>query len=130
MIAEMEGLAEGEKIARKWCRHAGRIKSRAQSVRARLCAGALHMQISPGGGRSRAGLITQGAPAAGPQEGTQCRLVAAAFAFFLAGTTQANTGQGFKALGGDGVAAFTAAGYAVDPFRAAAIYSGTGPQEG
>ena len=57
-------------------------------------------------------------------------LVAAAFAFFLAGAAQANTGQGFKALGGDGVAAFTAAGYAVDPFRAASIHSGTGPQEG
>ena len=61
---------------------------------------------------------------------TLCRLVAAAFAFFLAGAAQANAGQGFKALGGNGFAAFTAAGYAVDPFRAAAIHSGTRPQEG
>lgn len=50
MIAEREGYAEGEKIAVKDNITLGRIKSRAQPVRARLYAGALQMQISPGGG--------------------------------------------------------------------------------
>ena len=48
MIAEREGYAEGEKIAVKDNITLGRIKSRAQPVRARLYAGALQMQISPG----------------------------------------------------------------------------------
>ena len=46
MIAERAGLAEGEKIAVKRGVTLGRIKSRAQPVRARLYAGALQMQIS------------------------------------------------------------------------------------
>ena len=64
MIAEMEGLAEGEKIARKEGRHAGRVKSRAHSVRARLYAGALHVQISPEVSGRRLCLVRQTAAGA------------------------------------------------------------------
>ena len=57
-------------------------------------------------------------------------LVAAAFAFFLTGAAKANTGQGFKALGGNGVAAFPAAGHTIDPFRPATVHCGTRTHEG
>jgi hypothetical protein len=56
------------------------------------------------------------------------RLVAA-FAFFLAGAAQANAGKGLKAFQGDGFAAITATGYAVNHFRPTAINGGTGPHE-
>ena len=43
------------------------------------------------------------------------------FAFFLTAAAQPHAGQGSKTLGRNGVAAFTAAGHAIDPVGAALI---------
>ena len=58
-------------------------------------------------------------------------MLASAFAFFLAGTAQADTGQGLQTLLGDGLAAFAAAGFPVYPLRAVLIPDVRGlPQRG
>ena len=54
----------------------------------------------------------------------------AVFSFFLAGAAQAHAGQRIQTLLGDGVAAFAAAGHAVDPFRSAAIHGSARPHQG
>ena len=48
----------------------------------------------------------------------------------LEGTAQADTGQGRQTLLGDGLAAFAAAGHAVDPVGTALVHGSAGAGEG
>ena len=58
------------------------------------------------------------------------KMLASAFAFFLAGAAQADAGQGLQTLLGDGLAAFAAAGHAVDPVGTALVHGSAGAGEG
>ena len=58
------------------------------------------------------------------------KMLASAFAFFLAGAAQADAGQGLQTLLGDGLTAFAAAGHAVDPVGTALIQGSAGAGEG